>query len=206
MKIENHLNSTSTSDIRAFLNTYENLLRQHIIKENNRQDRGKFTEELTKRFWMHVLRRIIPTYAKCAFLEDILGRKEYTTLDQIRELVAITVVGHEESKAMKTVDGIISKITKYTGSVLFSESNKSIIDEAKITFEKDKIEHYKQILPLAITKVVNQLSRSRQKISKVKSLNGVVVVLSCTPLSPPCRGEGGTGSKNFPVLPLPPPK
>ena len=31
-------------------------------------------------------------------------------------------------------------------------------------------------------------------------------VLSCTPPQPPCRGEGGTGSKNFPVLPLPPPK
>ena len=159
------METTPTSEIKAFLNTYENLLKQHIIKEQSEENKCKFTEELTKKYCVYVLKRIIPEHAKCPFLEEILIRKEYNSLDQIRDLVTVKVDSSEEEKKMNKVEKTTASKTHETG----------ISGDTHAIFEDPcKSEQYCEIISLAIFKSANQLLKSKQKLEKLKSLIGIV--------------------------------
>ena len=110
------METTPTSDIKAFINTYENLLRQHIFKEQSEENKHKFTEELIKMYCVYVLRRIIPEHAKCPFLEEIFKSKEYNSLDQIRDLVTVNVASSEEEKKMNKGEKTTASKTHETGT------------------------------------------------------------------------------------------
>ena len=164
-KIKGYLETTPTSDIKAFINTYENLLRQHIIKEQSEENKHKFTEELTKKYCVYVLRRIIPEHAKCPFLEEIFKSKEYNSLDQIRDLVTVKVDSREETKKMNKIEITTASKTHETG---ISGDTHAIVEDPS------KNEQYCEIISLAIFKTANQLLKSKQKLEKVKSLKGIV--------------------------------
>ena len=165
-KIKGYLETTPTSDIKAFINTYENLLRQHIIKrEQSEENKHKFTEELTKKYCVYVLRRIIPKHAKCLFLEEIFMSKEYNSLDQIRDLVTVNVACSEEEKKMNRAETTTAYKTHETA---ISGDTHAIVEDPS------KNELYCEIISLAIFNSVNQLLKSKQKLEKVISLIAIV--------------------------------
>ena len=128
---------------------------------------------------MHVLRRIIPKYATNPVLEEALQKKEYTSLDQIRNLVTVNVVGLEEKK-------VNDKVTIETGR---SDSYKNIqtsndkkdtntnecINLTQTPVDLKKPDPYSEILSLTVIKVVNNISKSiDQNLELIKSLKGIV--------------------------------
>ena len=56
-KFKNHLSITSTADLRSFLNSYENIFRQHLWSNIKEDESEKFTEEIMDQLLMYYLHR-----------------------------------------------------------------------------------------------------------------------------------------------------
>ena len=56
-KFINHLSTTSTADVKSFLNSYENIFRQHLWSNIQKDESEKFTEEVIDKLLMYYLHR-----------------------------------------------------------------------------------------------------------------------------------------------------
>ena len=97
-KLKDHFTSTESADIKAFLNTFMHLLKQHIKRKTKDQDQSQFTEEIINEYGLFILHRVIPGLATCDTLEDALKQEESANFEELKSKFTVNFKSAEEEK------------------------------------------------------------------------------------------------------------